>query len=231
VETRQLDYGIVPVENSLEGPVTEVNDLLIETGLQVVGERSISVHHCLLALPGADYRELRTVYSHPQALGQCRASISRHKLEARPFYDTAGAAIMLREQRPAGCAVLASRLCADLYDLEVLHEHMEDSDSNLTRFLVLSREAERVEGNKCSVVFSVAHRPGGLFAVLKVLSDAAINMTRIESRPHRLDPGSYAFFVDFEGSDRDEGVKAALDGIREGCTSFKFLGCYRGHKG
>ena len=231
VETRQLDYGIVPVENSLEGPVTEVNDLLIETGLQVVGEISISVHHCLLALPGADYRELRTVYSHPQALGQCRASISRHKLEARSFYDTAGAAIMLAEQRPAGCAVVASRLCADLYDLEVLHEHMEDSDSNATRFLVLSKEAGRVEGNKCSVVFSVAHRPGGLFAVLKVLSDAAINMTRIESRPHRLDPGSYAFFVDFEGSDRDEGVKAALDGIRERCTSFKFLGCYRRDKG
>jgi prephenate dehydratase/chorismate mutase/prephenate dehydratase len=230
VETRQLDYGIVPVENSLEGPVTEVNDLLIETGLRVVGEISISVHHCLLALPGEDYRELRTVYSHPQALGQCRASIARHKLEARPFYDTAGAAIMLAEQRPAGCGVIASRLCADLYHLEVLHEHMEDSDSNLTRFLVLSRETGGVEGDKCSVVFSVAHRPGGLFAVLKVLSDAAINMTRIESRPHRLDPGSYAFFVDFEGSDSDETVKAAMDRIREDCTSFKFLGCYRRHK-
>ena len=231
VETGQLDYGIVPVENSLEGLVTEVNDLLVETGLQVVGECSMPVHHCLLALPGQDYRELRTVYSHPQALGQCRASLSRHRLEARPFYDTAGAAIMLTEQRPAGAAVIASRLCADLYNLEILHEHMEDNESNETRFLILSREAGRVEGDKCSIVFSVAHRPGGLFAVLKVLSDAAINMTRIESRPHRLDPGSYAFFLDFEGSDRDKRVGAALDEIRERCTGFKFLGCYRRDKG
>ncbi|MGD0231604.1 MAG: prephenate dehydratase domain-containing protein [Syntrophorhabdales bacterium] len=185
VETGQLDYGIVPVENSLEGAVTEVNDMLVETRLRVVGEVSIPVHHCLLALPEQDYRDLRAVYSHPQALGQCRESLKRHKLEARPFYDTAGAAIMLREQRPAACAVLASRLCADLYHLEILNEGMEDNDSNATRFLVLSRDASPDAGDKCSIIFSVSHRPGGLFSVLKALSDAAINMTRIESRPLR----------------------------------------------
>lgn len=227
VESGQLDFGIVPVENSIEGAVNEVNDLLVDTGLSVVGEAIIPIHHCLLALPEQDYRDLKTVYSHPQALGQCRGFISRHKLEARPFYDTAGAAVMLREQKPPATAVIASKLCADLYHLEILKENIEDNDSNRTRFVVLSKQPSTEEGNKCSIIFSVAHRPGGLFSALKVLSDGGINMTRIESRPLRNDPGSYAFFVDLEGSDKDPKVAAALDGIGKATTSFKFLGCYK----
>jgi prephenate dehydratase/chorismate mutase len=227
VESGQLDCGIVPVENSLEGPVNEANDLLVETNLRIVGEVTIPIHHALLALPEQDYRDLRTVYSHPQALGQCRGFVARHKLEARPFYDTAGAAIMLREQKPAATAVIASRLCAELYHLEILKENIEDNDSNKTRFVVLSKHAEPEDGNKCSIIFSVTHRPGGLFSVLKVLSDARINMTRIESRPLRNDPGSYAFFVDLEGSDRDERIASALEAIRTSSTSYKFLGCYK----
>jgi prephenate dehydratase/chorismate mutase len=227
VESGQLDYGIVPVENSLEGAVNEVNDLLVGTGLRIIGEATMPIHHCLLALPEQDYRDLRTVYSHPQALGQCRGFITRHKLEARPFYDTAGAAVMLREQKPAATAVIASRLCAELYHLEILKENIEDDDSNKTRFVILSREASSEPGDKCSVIFSVTHRPGGLFSVLKILSDGAINMTRIESRPLRNDPGSYAFFVDLEGSDKDERIASALESIRTNSTSYKFLGCYR----
>ena len=228
--TGQLDLGIVPIENSLEGAVTEVNDLLVQTDLQIVGEISMPIHHCLLALPEQDYRDLRTVYSHPQALGQCRSFIARHRLEARPFYDTAGAAIMLREQRPPATAVIASKLCADLYHLEILQENIEDDDSNTTRFVVLSKNIQAQNGNKCSIIFSAAHRPGGLFDVLKVLADATINMTRIESRPMRHDPGIYAFFVDFEGSDRDDRVKGVLDDIRKQATAFRFLGCYEGRE-
>ncbi len=223
----QLDFGIVPVENSLEGAVTEVNDLLIETELRIVGEVTMAIHHCLLVLPGQDYRDLRVVYSHPQALGQCRRFIERHKLEARPSYDTAGAAIMLREQRPAATAIIASKLCADLYHLEIVKENIEDHPSNSTRFVVLSRQAAADMGNKCSVVFSVAHRPGGLFSVLKILADRRINMTRIESRPLRDNPGTYAFFVDFQGSEGEERVREALDAMREGALTFKYLGCYK----
>jgi prephenate dehydratase/chorismate mutase len=227
VESGQLDFGMVPVENSIEGAVNEVNDRLVQTDLRIVGEATIPVHHCLLALPEQDYRDLRTVYSHPQALGQCRGFIARHKLEARPFYDTAGAAIMLREQKPAAAAVIASKLCAELYHLEILKENIEDNDSNKTRFIILSKKASGDDGNKCSIIFSVTHRPGGLFAVLKILSDASINMTRIESRPLRNDPGSYAFFVDMEGSDKEERIANALDAIRAASTTYKFLGCYK----
>lgn len=226
--TGQLDLGIVPVENSLEGAVIEVNDLLMQTDLRIVGEIRIPIHHCLLTLPEQDYRDLRTVYSHPQALGQCRSFIARHRLEPRPFYDTAGAAIMLREQRPAATAVIASKLCADLYQLEVLQDNIEDDDSNTTRFVILSKDMRPENGNKCSIIFTAAHRPGGLFSVLKVLADENINMTRIESRPMRHDPGIYVFFVDFQGSDKDERVKGVLEAIRKQTTAFKFLGCYEG---
>lgn len=230
VESGQLDYGIVPVENSIEGAVNEVNDLLVETKLHIIGEVSIPIHHSLLALPEQDYRDLRTVYSHPQALGQCRGFIARHKLEPRPFYDTAGAAIMLREQKPAATAVIASRLCADLYHLDVLKENIEDNDSNRTRFVILSKDHGPIDGDKCSIIFSVSHRPGGLYSVLKVLSDGNINMTRIESRPLRNDPGMYAFFVDIEGSDQDDVMMNALTDIEKTATSYKFLGCYREEK-
>jgi len=137
VGTGQLDFGIVPVENSLEGAITQVNDLLIETELKIVGEISIPVHHCLLALPDVEYRNLRVVYSHPQGLAQCRGFIARHGLEPRPFYDTAGAARMLSDERPQDAGVIASRLCAGLYHLEVIEEDIEDHESNTTRFVVL----------------------------------------------------------------------------------------------
>ena len=215
------------MENSIEGAVNEVNDLLVETDLRIVGEAIIPIHHCLLALPNQDRKKLRIIYSHPQALGQCRDFIVRHKLEARPFYDTAGAADMLREQEPPSTAVIASRLCADLYRLEVLEENIEDDHSNRTRFVVLSREPAAVAGNKISIIFSVRHQPGGLFSALRSLSERGINMTRIESRRLRNDQGSYAFFVDLEGCDRDPGTASALEEISRATTGFKLLGCYK----
>jgi prephenate dehydratase len=134
---------------------------------------------------------------------------------------------MLREQKPAATGVIASRLCAELYNLEILKENIEDHASNTTRFVVLSRQAHRDRGNKCSIIFSVSHRPGGLFSVLEILSEKSINMTRIESRPLRNDPGTYAFFVDFEGSDKEERVIQALDAISKRSITFKFMGCYK----
>ncbi len=231
VSAGQLDFGMVPVENSLEGAVTQVNDLLIETELEIVGEISIPVHHCLLVLPETEYRDLKVVYSHPQALAQCRDFISRHRLEPRPFYDTAGAAKMLSDDRPEAAAVIASKLCAELYNLEVINENIEDHPSNSTRFIVLSRKKADAPGDKCSIVFSVKHEAGALFDVLKRFSDAQINLTRIESRPARNNLGNYVFFADFEGSDQDKKVADALAEVKEEAMNYKFLGCYKSYRG
>lgn len=226
VEKGQLDMGLVPVENSLEGAVTQVNDLLVDTSLKIVGEINIPVHHCLLALPDTDYREIKVVYSHPQALAQCRGFVERNRLEPRPYYDTAGAALMLSNDRPKAAAAIASKLCAELYGLEVLKEDIEDHESNSTRFLVLSRENGGKKGNKCSIIFSTSHKAGALFEVLKAFNEAQINLTRIESRPIRGEPKKYAFLLDFQGSDEDAKVKAALESAKQHTAMFKFLGCY-----
>jgi prephenate dehydratase/chorismate mutase len=227
VQSGSLDSGVVPVENSLAGNVTQVDDLMIETSLKIIGEIILPVHHCLIALPDMDYRDIRMVYSHPQALGQCRGFLSRNKLEARPYYDTAGAAKMLAHERPAATAVIASRLAADLYGLEVLKESIEDADTNSTRFLVLAREESKEAGDKCSIVFSTAHKPGALFAALSVFSESGINLSRIESRPVPKSPGLYAFLLDFLGSKDDQAVKAALKKLSEEAVSLKILGFYK----
>jgi prephenate dehydratase/chorismate mutase/prephenate dehydratase len=231
VTTGQIDLGIVPVENSLEGAITQVNDLLIQTDLKIVGEVNVPVHHCLLALPETEYRDLKVVYSHPQALAQCRKFILRHGLEARPYYDTAGAAKMLSENRPEATGVIANKICVNLYHLEIIKENIEDHEANFTRFIVLSKEESDEPGDKCSIIFSVKHEAGGLFSVLKAFSDKGINLTRIESRPVKGDPGKYVFFLDFEGSDKEEKVTGTLKEVLKSTTNFKFLGCYKSYKG
>lgn len=222
-----LDAGIVPVENTLAGAVIPVNDLLIQRDLHVVGEVKVPIRHCLLALPDTDYREIKVVYSHPMALSQCHGIISRQKFEARSYYDTAGAARMLVEERPRAAAVIASKLCADIYGLEILRENIDDHHSNETRFFVLSKIPNKGDGDKCSIIFSTPHKAGALFSVLKVFSDAGINLTRIESRPLRDDPGNFAFLVDFQGSSNDKKVASALEDVKKNSEVYKFLGCYK----
>jgi len=226
VRDRELDLGMVPVENSLEGAVTEVNDILVDTDLKIIGEIVIPVCQCLLALPGADYRELKVVYSHPQALAQCRSFLSRNKLEPRPFYDTAGAARWLAQERPSSTAVIASPIAAELYGLDIIKEDIGDHTDNFTRFLLISREAGSESGNKCSLVFSTLHRAGALFEVLQVFAEEQINLTRIESRPVRRNPGAYAFLLDFLGKEDDPAVQRALTKMRENTPMFRILGFY-----
>ena len=222
------DYGIVPVENTLGGVVGQVNELLIHTDLNVVGAVELPIHLCLLTLPGTDHREIRAVYSHPQALAQCRHFLARNKLEPVQYYDTAGAAKMLAEKRPKGSAAIASKLSAQLYDLEIIKENIEDLDRNMTRFLVLSKEENREEGNKCSIIFSTEHKAGTLFRVLEVFARENINLTRIESIP--IEPGNYAFFLDFMGSNKHESVVKALGEAEEITSNLKLMGCYKERK-
>ena len=226
VEEGELDLGVVPVENSLEGAVTQVNDLLTTTELKVVGEVKVPVKHCLLATRGTDYREIRVVYSHPQALAQCRGFLMRNKLEPHPFYDTAGAAKMLARESPKASAAIASRLCAELYDLDIIKAGIEDGSSNSTRFLLLAREAYPGRGDKTSIIFAVPHEAGKLYDVLRLFAEADINLTRIASMPLRSDPGNYSFFLDFEGSQQDERIADVLGKMEKLAIGMKLLGSY-----
>jgi prephenate dehydratase len=226
VEEGYLDLGVVPVENSLEGAVTQVNDLLTTTDLNVIGEIKVPVNHCLLATRGTDYREIRMVYSHPQALAQCRSFLLRNHLEPHPFYDTPGAAKMLAREHPKAAAAIASSLCAELYDLDVIKAGIEDGASNSTRFLLLAREPYAGKGDKTSVIFAVPHEAGKLYDVLRLFAEAEINLTRIASMPLRTDPSNYSFFLDFEGSRQDDAIVKVLNQVEKLAIGMKCLGSY-----
>jgi prephenate dehydratase/chorismate mutase/prephenate dehydratase len=229
VESGLCDYGIVPVENTLGGLIGPVNSILIYTGLRIVAAADMAVSHCLLAVPGSDHREIRTVLSHSQALAQCRRFLSRNKLDPEPFYDTAGAAREVAQTRPKGTAAIASRFAAELYDLDILKESIQDSDNNRTRFFVLAKGGAR-DGvpagcSKGSAVFSAeGDKAGALYGVLEIFARRGINLTRIESVPDK--PGDYAIFIDFEGSDKDERVVQALSEAEKAARGFRLLGFY-----
>jgi prephenate dehydratase/chorismate mutase len=223
-----IDFGIVPIENNLGGMINDTNNLMLETELSVIAEIYLPVHHCLMTLPDTDYRDIKVVYSHPQALAQCRNFLKRNNIEPVPYYDTAGSAMMLVKERVKGTAVIASSLCADLYGLEILKENIEDTDDNVTRFMVISGKAENKGGKKCSIIFSVAHaqKAGVLFDILKIFADSELSLTRIESIPNRKATGNYMFMLDFVGSDKDAKVANVLQTIKSRVNTFKFLGCY-----
>lgn len=227
IKNKNFDFGILPVENSIEGSISEVNDLLTVNDLPIVGEVNLPINHSLLTLPETDYREIRIVHSHPHALAQCREFLRRNKLEPRPFYDTAGAAKMISSLRPGATAVIASPACEKFYNLKLLKENIQDEKTNQTRFLILAAEKDAGPGNKCSIIFALKDEAGALCDILKVFSGQGINLTRIESRPQKVHPSHYIFIADFQGRDSDEKVKKALAEVKEKATLYKFLGCYR----
>jgi chorismate mutase / prephenate dehydratase len=222
-----LDCGVVPVENSLGGAIVDVCDLLIAHDLSIVGEVVVPVRQCLLALPGTRLGDIRTVYSHPQALVQCRAFLDAHHLDAQPYYDTAGAARWLMFEGARTAAAIASPLAAGLYGLEVLVDAIADDPDCETRFVVIAAGAGAEGGDKCSVVLTTEHRSGALAEALAVFAEHGINLSRIESRPLRARRGAYVFLVDFLGNSEAPAVQQALEALATHCVSVKRLGCYR----
>ena len=225
-------YACLPVENSLAGSINQTYDLLTDSVLHVVGEQIVRVEHNLLAAPGTALADVRRVYSHTQALEQCRGFLLRHGLEAVTDFDTAGAAKLLGERiragTAAGDAAIASLEAAEMYGLSVLARNIEDMDFNYTRFFILGPdEVTRGPGpQKTSLVLATRHRPGDLVRCLEVFPQNGINMTKLESRPRRDKPWSYLFYIDVEGHLDDPSVQEALTGLMRKAAFVKFLGSY-----
>ena len=225
VEKGLFDYGIVPVENSLGGSIGDVNNLLLKNNTKVVSAIEIIISHCFMALPGSDYREIRTVYSHIQALSQCRGFLNRNKLDPVTYYDTAGAAKMISGKQLKGAGAIANKLAANLYNLEIIKENIQDKDDNRTRFFIIAKEDNVSEkGEKCSIVFFTEHKSGTLFSVLKIFADKGINLTRIESIPNGA--GEYAFFLDFVFDEDNPEIHRLFEEVKKITTGFKVLGFY-----
>lgn len=239
-EAGAVDLGVVPVENSVEGSINETYDMLLSSNLTVVGEVVLRVVHCLIALRAAKLEGIRVVYSHPQALAQCRNFITSLGVEPIVTYDTAGSVKMIKEKRLNGAAAIAGERAAAIYGLKVLKKGIEDYSTNSTRFLVVSREppsergrdwgtaSQRAEshGSKTSLIFAVPHTPGSLYNALEVFARAKINLTKIESRPTKERPWEYYFFVDFEGRRDDKKVVEVLTELATKTAFLKVLGSY-----
>ena len=224
-------FGFLPIENSLAGSIHRNYDLLLEREARIVGEFSFRVRHCLMALEGVPLEAVRRVHSHPQALDQCRRSLSRLGLEPVSEYDTAGSARLIREREDRQAAAIASRRAAEVYGLAVLAEGLEDNPENYTRFLLLSAgETGRPEGaSKTSLAFSLRNKPAALFEALRPFAERGIDLTKIESRPIQGRPWEYMYYIDFLGSPDQAPGRAALEDLKSQALSLHLLGVYPRH--
>lgn len=222
----RADFGVVPVENSIEGAVGLTLDELAVSELKVCGEIFLPVSQALMSRE-EDLSRIRRVYSHPQALAQCRGWLAGNLPEAALVETQSTAAAAMRSVGEEGSAALGSEMLAERHGLKVLAGDVQDRPFNLTRFLVLGRlECPRSGRDKTSIIFTLPHQPGALRQVLSPLAEAGINLTRIESRPAKNGSWEYIFFVDFEGHLSDEGVREALAGLASVVVEFKLMGSY-----
>ena len=220
------DMGVAPVENSNEGVVTSTLDLLVDSDQQIAGEIILPIRLMLISREQS-LDTVRTVYSHPQALAQCRHWLERNLSEAKlkDTRSTAEAVSLCSEVK--GTAAVGGELAAELYDVPILVADIGDWDENLTRFLVFSnRMSEPTGDDKTSIVLSIKDRVGALYEILKPFGDNGINLTKIESRPSRKKAWDYLFFVDLEGHRDEPKVKKTLKRVGEYCEDMKILGSY-----
>jgi len=227
VEKQETQFGVVPIENSLEGSVNQTYDLFLKHDLKVRGEVIVKIDHCLIANPGTRLEAVKAVYSHPQALAQCRNFLEQLGRELIPTYDTAGSVKMLKEKGLKDAAAVASERAAELYGMKVLARDIADNPENYTRFFVLSKEDSPVTGkDKTSIIFSAAHAPGSLYHALGEFASRNINLTKIESRPTKQTAWEYNFYLDFEGHRNEERCAAALKALEKYASFIKILGSY-----
>jgi len=226
VEKKQADFGVVPVENSTEGVVTHTLDMFLDSDLKICSEQVLTIAHHLLS---RSYLEKITkIYSHPQALAQCRGYLEEKVPTAKLIeVDSTGKAAQMASEDLSSAAI-ASDVAASLYGLNIIAPHIEDSAHNFTRFLAIAREynKESSGADTTSILFSIKDRVGALHTMLDPFLKHGINLTKIESRPTKRKAWDYVFFVHFEGHMDDEKSRLALSQLGESCLFLKVLGSY-----
>lgn len=238
VEHRSVDAAVIPIENTLAGTVAEHADLLLARDVFIQAEFLLRIVHNVIAAPGVRFESLRRLLSHPVALDQCRNFFRKHpKIEAVPFYDTAGSVKHVLANHLQDAAGIAGRQAAQVYSARILQSGMEDDKSNFTRFFLIRKARSGKKGskdyraliprgaNKTSIAFQVKNLPGALFKSLSVFALRDISLSKIESRPMRGRPWEYVFYVDFLRGD-DEPARNALHHLEEVAEFVKVLGVY-----
>lgn len=227
VSSGETSLGIVPIENSIEGPVgVTLDSLAHKFDLKIYGELIITINQNLIVNPGTKIEEIEDVYSHAQAISQCQNFIQENNIQPHYSISTAKAAKDIIGFKSK--AAIGNKKAAELYNLEIIQANIQDTDNNETRFVVLSNKDHKPTGrDKTSIIFSIYEdRPGGLYNILGFFQKNNVNLTKIESRPSKKGLGKYLFFVDFNGHKDDELVKNILNEIEENTYFLKVLGSY-----
>jgi prephenate dehydratase len=227
VREGKADRAIIPIENSLHGRVADMHFLLPESGLHIVDEYFLRIRHCLMAVSDGP---VKSAISHPQAIGQCRHYLRAHGIQPVTYADTAGAAALVAETREPGAAAIAPYLAAELYGLRLIAENIEDSDDNMTRFVVLAREATRpVPGGKVmtTFLFEVKNVPAALYKAMGGFATNGVNMTKLESYQRGASFAATEFYCDIEGMPGEPAVDRALAELEFHTKWVRVLGTYR----
>jgi chorismate mutase / prephenate dehydratase len=227
VETGRADFAVIPIENSVEGSVGAVLDLLSHSNLVITNEIFEKIHHFLLS-KSKSLKDIRVVASHPQALAQCKGWLSKNLTQAEVTEVASTAEAARLASRKKGYAAVAGEYAGEIYNLNALKKNIEDSAQNTTRFFVIGHTSTPPSGNdRTSIVFSLKDKPGALQrSLFQPFADLSVNLTKIESRPSKERPWEYLFFVDFEGHAEDENIKKLLSKVRKSSVYLKILGSY-----
>ena len=229
VNNGEVTYGFIPVENTIAGTVVENYDLLFANEVFVIAEAYLPVRHTLLAKKGARIEDIKEAFSHPHALKQCKAFLKSNGIRMMATYDTAGAAKNVASGDRMDCAAIASALCAEIYDMDVLENNIQSNSSNTTRFFVIAKKENVPEDHttgKTTVAFKTRHYPGALVDCLKIFQKYKLNLTKLESRPIPENPWEYVFYAAIEAGIDDDEVKAAIGELTLHAVFVKLLGSY-----
>jgi Prephenate dehydratase len=228
VEEGLAQFGVLPIENSSNGSVKEVYDLLERKHCYIVRGTKQWISHDLLAKEGTRLEDIHTVYSHPQALGQCSEFFAQYPhIKLEPYTNTAMAAQMVAQSEDAGIAAVAAPQCAQLYGLQAVRRSIQNNDNNYTRFICITKDLAVYPGaNKISIVTTASHTPGGLGSLLTKFGNMGINLTKIESRPIQGHNFEFLFYLDLEASLVDPRVRSLLAELHESQDKFRLLGNY-----
>ena len=231
VRNNKAEVALVPIENSRAGRVADTQRLIPESNLKIIGEYFLEVNHCLLALPGTSIKDIRRIHSHEQAIAQCRNNIIKHKKDMVVAADTAGAAKMISVIKNKEDAAIASSLAADTYNLEIIEKNFQDSENNVTRFLIMSKDLVMPNTKESRImttlVFELKSIPAALYKSLGGLASNGVNMTKLESyiNPQGFDVAQ--FYADIEGHPENKNVKLALEEMKYFCKHIDILGVYK----
>ena len=231
VRNNNAQVALVPIENSRAGRVADTQRLIPESNLKIIGEYFLEVNHCLLALPGTSIKDIKRIHSHEQAIAQCRNNIIKHQKDMVVAADTAGAAKMISAIKNKEDAAIASSLAADTYNLEILEKKFQDSENNVTRFLIMSKDLVMPDTKESRImttlVFELKSIPAALYKSLGGLASNGVNMTKLESyiNPQGFDVAQ--FYADIEGHPENENVNLALEEMKYFCKHIDILGVYK----